>query len=189
MAAILLSAPALEPVSVAEAKSYIRVDHDDDDAVIAALIAAARGHVEALTRRALIAQTWRFVRDAWPTDGKLTLRTGPLRALIAARMFDVLGNASAIETAAFVLDKANGTIASPAWALPQPGRASAGIELDVQLGYGLLATDVPDALRHAIRVLVAHWYDNRGQVAIGQAVPVMPPTVNAIVGSFRVLSL
>ena len=189
MAAILLSAPALEPVSVAEAKSYIRVDHDDDDAVIASLIAAARGHVEALTRRALIAQTWRFVRDSWPSDGRMVLRTGPLRALIAARVFDAQGNSSDIDTSHFVLDKANGTIASPVWALPQPGRAVAGIELDVQLGYGTAASDVPDTLRHAIRMLTAHWYDNRGQVAIGQAVPIMPPAANAIIGSFRVLSL
>ncbi len=189
MAAILLSAPALEPVSVTEAKAYLRVDHDDDDAVIAALIAAARGHVEALTRRMLIAQTWRFVRDIWPPDGRLRLRTGPLRSLVAVRVFDAQNNASSVDVASFVLDKANDTIAAPAWALPQPGRATAGIEIDVQLGYGATAGDVPDALRHAIRVLVAHWYDNRGQVAIGQSVPIMPPTVNAIVGSFRVLSL
>ncbi len=189
MAAILLSAPALEPVSVAEAKAYLRVDHDDDDAVIAALIAAARGHVEALTRRGLIAQTWRFVRDSWPPDGRMRLRSGPLRSLIAARVFDAGGTASSIDIASFVLDKANDTIAAPAWALPPPGRAIAGIELDVQLGYGMAAGDVPDALRHAIRMLTAHWYDNRGQVAIGQAVPVLPPSVNAIIGSFRVLSL
>lgn len=189
MSAILLSAPALEPLTVAEAKSYLRVETDDDDAVIASLIAAARSHVEAITRRALIAQTWRTVLDGWPPDGRLRLRMGPLRALIAARVFDANGNASTIDTATFVLDTAAGVVAAPAWALPQPGRAVAGIELDIQLGYGTAAADVPDALRHAIRVLVAHWYDNRGQVAIGQSVPMIPPTVTAILNSFRVLSL
>lgn len=189
MAAILLSAPALEPLTVAEAKSYLRVETGDDDTVIAALIAAARSHVQAMTRRALIAQTWRYVLDVWPPEGRLRLRMGPLRTLIAARVFDAGGNASAIDTATFVLDKAADVIASPAWALPQPGRAVAGIELDIQLGYGTAASDVPDALRHAIRVLVAHWYDNRGQVAIGQSVPMMPASVIAILHSFRVLSL
>ena len=51
MSAILLTAPAAEPWSVADAKAFLRVEHDDDDAIIAALIAAARNHVEALTRR------------------------------------------------------------------------------------------------------------------------------------------
>ena len=63
MSAILLTAPAAEPLSVAEAKAFLRVEHDDDDAMIASLIAAARNHVEALTRCGLITQTWRIVLD------------------------------------------------------------------------------------------------------------------------------
>ena len=58
MPSILLSGPAIEPWSVAEAKSFLRAENDDDDTVIASLIAAARSHVEAMTRCALIAQTW-----------------------------------------------------------------------------------------------------------------------------------
>ena len=69
MSAILLNAPASEPVSLAEAKLFLRVEHDDDDDLIAALIAAARVQVEAQTRRALITQTWRLVRDVWPAGG------------------------------------------------------------------------------------------------------------------------
>ena len=57
MSTILLVGPAVEPVTLAEAKSYLRVQHDDDDDVIAALIAGARVHVEAQTRRALITQS------------------------------------------------------------------------------------------------------------------------------------
>src|SRR5260221_1862426 len=53
-------------------------------------------------------------------------------------------------------------------------RDVAGIELDVELGFGPLATDVPDALRHAIRLLVAHWYENRGMAATGAGVAMLP---------------
>ena len=48
-------------MTLAEAKAFLRVEHDDDDDVIAALIAGARIHVEAQTRRALITQSWRLV--------------------------------------------------------------------------------------------------------------------------------
>src|SRR3954453_18732577 len=102
MPAILLIPPSTEPRSVTEAKAFLRVEHDDDDAVIAALIAAARGHVEALSRRALLVQRWRVVLDAWPADGRVSLRIGPLRSLIAARVFDAANNAHSIDVATFV---------------------------------------------------------------------------------------
>jgi uncharacterized phiE125 gp8 family phage protein len=189
MSAILLIPPSAEPWSVAEAKAFLRVEHDDDDAVIAALIAAARGHVEALTRRALLVQRWRFVLDMWPGSGRLDPRMGPLRSVIAARVFDTANNAHNIDAATFVVDAAANIIASPCWALPQPGRFAAGIELDVELGYGTLASDVPDALRHAIRMLVAHWYENRGLAAIGGNVAMLPAGVGALIAPHRMLSL
>ena len=189
MPAILLIPPSAEPWSVAEAKDFLRVEHDDDDTVIAALIAAARGHVEALSRRALLVQRWRFVLDAWPANGRLDPRMAPLRSVIAARVFDAANNAHSVDAGTFVVDAAANIIASPCWALPQPGRFAAGIELDVELGYGALASDVPDALRHAIRMLVAHWYENRGLAAIGANVAMLPAGLGALIAPYRMLSL
>jgi uncharacterized phiE125 gp8 family phage protein len=189
MSAILLVPPPAEPWSVAEAKAFLRVEHGDDDAVIAALIAAGRGHVEALTRRALLVQRWRFVLDAWPADGRFSPRIGPLRSVIAARAFDAANNVHSIDVETFVVDAAANIIASPYWALPLPGRATAGIELDVELGYGASAADVPDALRHAIRMLVAHWYENRGLAVPGTTMAMLPAGVDALVAPYRVLSL
>jgi uncharacterized phiE125 gp8 family phage protein len=48
---------------------------------------------------------------------------------------------------------------------------------------------VPDALRHSIRMLVAHWYDNRGLAAIGADVAMLPAGVDALIAPYRVLSL
>jgi uncharacterized phiE125 gp8 family phage protein len=128
MSAYLLTAPAAEPLSLSDAKNFLRVEHGDDDAIIASLIAAARNHVEALTRAALITQTWRLVLDRWPDGGRITPRIGPLRTIAAARVFDTAGEASAIDPDIFVIDKAAGVIAAPAWSLPPPGRGMAGIE-------------------------------------------------------------
>ncbi|MBW8067975.1 MAG: hypothetical protein GJU73_11120, partial [Ferrovum sp.] len=62
----LISGPGVEPVSLLEAKAHLRVDIPDDDALITALIVAARMHAETVTRRALIAQSWKLVLDSFP---------------------------------------------------------------------------------------------------------------------------
>jgi uncharacterized phiE125 gp8 family phage protein len=189
MAAILLTPPEAEPLSVSDAKAYLRVETDDDDVLIASLIAAARSHVEAMGRCALLTQSWRLVLDGWPPDGRIKPKLAPLSAIAAARVYDEAGAAHAVDPENFVLDAAQGVIAVRPCSLPQPGRAAAGIEIDVVAGFGDASSDVLPALMQALRMLVAHWYDNRGLIAIGASIAVMPPSVNALIASHRVLSL
>jgi uncharacterized phiE125 gp8 family phage protein len=191
MSSILLSGPAVEPLTLAEAKAYLRVEYDDDDDVIAALIAGARVHVEAQTHRALITQSWRLVRDAWPDDDRIVVLPAPMRSLTAARVYRPDGSTQALDVAGFVADVAAGpaVLSFAAGALPAPGRVFAGIELDIDVGYGDTPADVPESLRQAIRVLVAHWYENRGLIATGAGVAVLPQSVAALLAPYRVLSL
>jgi uncharacterized phiE125 gp8 family phage protein len=171
MSSILLTGPALEPVSLAEAKAFLRVEHDDDDDVIAALIAGARIHVETQTRR-----------------GRIAVRPGPLQSLEAARVYDAQSGPIELDVAGFFPDVAGSELVFAPWAMPQPGRTAAGIELDVTVGYGDAATDVPEPLRQAIRLLAAHWYENRGLVA-PEAAPLLPITVPALLAPYRMVSL
>jgi uncharacterized phiE125 gp8 family phage protein len=190
MPSILLMPPAVEPISRDEAKEYLRVEHNDDDDIIAALIVGARIHVEAQTKRALITQSWRISADRWPRDGRLPVTPAPLQSLTAARVYDADGTARDIDTQAFVVEPGAPALIFVPWALPAPGRAAAGIALDVVCGYGDAATDVPEPLRQAIRVLVAHWYENRGLVAGAAAQSaVLPASFMALIAPYRVLSL
>ncbi len=188
MSAILLTAPAVEPVSLGEAKAFLRVEHSDDDDVIAALVSASRIHVETQTRRALVTQHWRLSLDAWPEDGRVPVVPGPLQELNAARVFDVNGAAHTVDVQNFVPDVSASVLAFAPWAMPMPGRLAAGIELDVAVGYGDAAADVPEPLRQAVRLLTAHWYENRGLAALG-TVTVLPTTVAALIAPYRMLSL
>jgi uncharacterized phiE125 gp8 family phage protein len=191
MSSILLTPPAVEPVTLAEAKAFLRVEHDDDDDMIATLIAAARSQIEAQTRRALITQTWQLIRDSWPPDGRLVVLPAPLGEVLAARIYDAGGLADSVDLQAFTIDKAAAPaiIAFPPWSMAAPGRAVAGIEIDVEAGYGDDPADVPQPLRQAITLLVAHWYENRGLIAVGQSFAVLPTTVAAMIAPYRVLSL
>jgi uncharacterized phiE125 gp8 family phage protein len=74
------------------------------------------------------------------------------------------------------------------WSVAQPERAASGIELDVVCGYGDTALAVPEALRQAMRILLAHWYENRGLLAAGGSAP-LPSGAAALIAPYRMVSL
>jgi uncharacterized phiE125 gp8 family phage protein len=80
MASILLTPPLVEPLSLAEAKAFLRLETAEDDPLIAAFISAARLHVETQTGLALVTQSWRMVLDCWPANGRIAARPAPLQA-------------------------------------------------------------------------------------------------------------
>lgn len=191
MSAILLTPPASEPVPLAQAKLFLRVEHDADDELIAALIAAARVQLEAQTRRALITQTWRLVRDVWPAGGVLPILPVPLREVSAIGVYDAAGMLQMLDVEDFPIDtvSAPATLAFERGAMPAPGRPNGGIEIDIVAGYGDDASDVPEPFRQAIRLLVAHWYENRRVIAASGEVASLPASVASLIAPFRVLSL
>lgn len=78
MTTILISRPVGEPVPLAEAKVFLRIDHAEEDALVESLITAARQHVESVTGRALLTQGWRTVLDAWPAKRVVRIPAVPL---------------------------------------------------------------------------------------------------------------
>jgi uncharacterized phiE125 gp8 family phage protein len=160
-----LTAPAAEPVTLAEAKAHLRVDLSDDDAMIERLIAAAREWVESQTGRALISQNWRMTMDAWPEDMTVALIRPPVQAATAVRTFSAEGIASVWAGANYAMsfgaEPQRLVRLVPAW--PMPGRAQMGIEIDLVCGYGALASDVPAALRQAVLLKTAQLYERRGE--------------------------
>src|SRR3974377_2319928 len=65
----LITPPAVEPVTLAEAKQHARVEYPDDDALITGMIVAARRMAETRLRSALITQTWNLYLDSFPSAG------------------------------------------------------------------------------------------------------------------------
>ena len=187
MTAILVSGPVVEPLSLAEAKSWIKVDASDEDALIQSLIISARIAVEAATNRFLISQQWRLVMDAWPVGGSLALALTPVRSVSRIRTLDAAGVASDVPVAQYSLDASLDharILLGPA--VPTPGVATNGITIDLMVGYGD-ATAVPEPFRLAIRHLVALWFANRGD---GDALATrMPTAVLALLAPYRIRRL
>ncbi len=183
---VLIIGPAIEPVSLSEAKAWLKLDSADEDGIVTALVTAARSSVEAASRRLLISQTWRLVLDAWPAGGIVRVQLSPFKALLAVRSFDINGVATMSDPANFIVDKASepARIIPVNYVAPVTGRPFAGIELDLLLGYGPAATDVPQPLRQAMLLLIALWFENRGD-GIGGAGEALPPDIHALVAPFK----
>ena len=155
-----------------------------------AAITAARSHVEGATRRVLIEQTWRLYLDRWPRGRTLRLPVVPLIAVDAIRVRAGDGPIL-LDDADFAVDAASApsrlTITGDA---PSPvGRALNGIEIDVTAGYGETAAAVPSPLRHAVMMLVAHWYEQRSAVGEARISETVPLGFAALIAPYRVMSL
>lgn len=192
MTSILLTGPAVEPITLDEAKAYLRVDSTAEDGLIQSLITAARLHTETLTGRALITQSWRLVLDDWPLGNVLIIPLGSLQQVTELRVYEDEDVLVIIAPTEYLVE----TIGVPArlamrghqsW--PKPGRPIGGIEIDITVGYGDLADDVPRSLRQAILQIVAHWFVNREAVGLGVGAVHVPVTVDALIAPHRAVRL
>jgi len=183
MKRILLEGPAVEPVLLSEAKAHLRLDGAGEDELVAALIAAARVAVEVEIRRVLIAQKWRVVVERWPKHG-IVLPVGPLLSVEAVRVIDGAGAVTVLGEADYQAETADGSLQLFAFVA-----AVARTEIDFTAGYGVSGLDVPQPLRHAMRMLVTHWYEHRSCVIMGETSTATPYGFRELLTPYRRLAL
>jgi len=182
MSPLLIAGPAVEPVTLAAMRDYLRLDDAAEDDLVTALVKAARLLVEASCGRQLIEQTWRITLDRWPAGRIVTLPVSPLMRVARIRLYDAAGAGADLAASLYRADTASDpprVIVEPT--APEPGRAGQGVEIDIVAGFGPAAADVPAPLVQAIRLLVARWFENRGD---GPA-DALPPDIAALAAPFR----
>ena len=183
MIPILIDGPAVEPVSLSEMTAYLRRDDESESELIAGLIKAARLMVEAASRRILVEQRWRLVLDRWPPGRTIVLPLAPLIGVDLIRVLDAEGLGTDLPSALYHVDAMSDPpridIAATA---PNPGRLARGIVIDLRVGFGATPESVPASLRLAAKIMVARWFENRGDVAGAQS---LPPEALALVAPFQ----
>jgi len=192
MPLVLTSGPAVEPVTLADAKAHLRVDGTAEDTLISSLIVTSRLHVEAAVGLALITQSWSYFLDAWPLGPALRLPLRPVQSIAAVRLYDENAAVTTIDPATYLLDGAGSPprlVRQGAIVWPKPGRIANGIEVAFTAGYGNAAADVPGPIRQAILLLIAHWYDHRSPVEIGHLAEPVPDMVSELLGPYRTMRL
>jgi len=164
-------APAVEPVTLAEAKAHLRVDVSDDDAYIGTLITAAREWCEQYLDRTLVDTQWVMRFDAFPPDGThdIELPRPPIvssgTATAVAMTFTYEnGTTATYSTASYRVDRASTpgavkTLYGQTW--PPHLRDDNAISVTWWAGYGASGSSVPAAIRSAVLMLVGLFYEKR----------------------------
>ena len=183
----LITPPAVEPVSLADAKLHLKVDTSDDDALIARLITAARARAEWHTGRALNTQSWILWLDCWPPCGIIEIPLPPLQSVTSLTVYAPDDSATVLDPATYRVD----AVSSPARLMlktsvlpPTNLRDINSVAAAFTAGYGDDATDVPAGFRAAILELIAFLYEHRGE-----APAELPADVLALLAPFRVFHL
>tara|TARA_R100000458_G_C8228917_1_gene211186 strand:+ start:276 stop:896 length:621 start_codon:yes stop_codon:yes gene_type:complete len=174
--------PASEPISTAEAKTQLRIDGSSEDTLIGEYIKAARGLLERQMRRAFITQTITLKLDKFPTDdgkprksleqgfggnGTILLPRSPAIAITSVQYVDTNGATQTLSSSLYEVD----TTSEPArlhpaydedW--PDTREIENAVTVTYTAGYGA-ASDVPEELRLAIRLLVGVYFEQREAIS------------------------
>lgn len=164
----LVSGPSTEPLDLGEVKTFGRIietDSDEEsDALLRSLITAARRKAEAYTGRSFINTTWDFALDRAPDKTYLQLPVAPLSSVTSVTYYPDTDVATAWASSNYIVD----TYSEPgritlktgaSW--PSDLRPSAAFVVRFVAGYGSLASDVPEDIRQALRILVQSHSEHR----------------------------
>ena len=155
--------PVIEPLTLDEVKNFLRVDQDNDDALITALITAARLFCEGYTGRSLITRSYGLLLDDWPALRVIELPYPPLQSVASVKIYAADNSFVMLDPVNYYVDTSGGRIVLTDSAVrPLPGRIANGIEIQYTAGYGATANDVPALLRQGMLQLIAHLYECRG---------------------------
>ena len=203
MAVVLITPPAVEPVSLSDLKLQIGLSPvDDSDHVRGAMlsqqlrrfITTARVECENRTRRVFITQTWQLLLDGWPWPGieydstgypSIVLPKQPFQSVGSFNYVDTQGNTQNMATYGYQLDPGSETQPArltPPYAMPWPPvrLIPNNVTVTFTCGYGATGASVPAAITLAILFLAQFYFENGGA-----ANAVEPVIINELLKPYR----
>jgi uncharacterized phiE125 gp8 family phage protein len=183
----LVTGPAVEPLTTDEAKLHLKVTDPTEDAYIDSLVKAARTNVERYLGRALITQTWRAYSDYW--QDCLNLALAPVISVTSVKYYDETESLETLDSSLYYAD----IISEPGKIVRKYDSVYPELEeerpnavvVEFVAGYGSASTDIPSDIIHAIRLLVADYYDNKGEVVVGTIAVRIPGHIKNLLHSYR----
>ena len=168
MTLILDTAPAAEPVSLAEAKLQIGVSDTAQDALIARLITGAREVAERLTRRRFVTQTWTLACDAFP-EYRLEIPLPPLQSIEEVAYIDTAGASQTLAADTdyqLVLGELGAIVPAYGKVWPSTRAQPDAVTITFVCGYGDAAA-VPANIKDQLMLMIGHGFEHREEEVLG----------------------
>ncbi len=178
----LLTPPALLPVPLALAKTFLRVDHDAEDELITEFIGSAVTRIETQLSRALITRTYRLTVPA--TIGPLIpIKPVPVARVTDVRVVDDDDTEVVIAASEYYLNlrKEPAELRLRSGSFATYLAQAREVQITFAAGYGDAPSDIPLPLRQAILLLTAQSYEHRGQPDH----PALPMMADALLMPYR----
>jgi uncharacterized phiE125 gp8 family phage protein len=198
MGLVLITPPDSDPISLTEAKEHLRVDFDDEDSSIAAMIKAATLAIQNRCDRTLMPTTWDLVLDAWPTCPEyIRLPRPPLISVESVNYVDPDGMEVELDQSEYEVD----TSSLHGWVVPVSTSGWPSIKetinaVRVRFVAGYALTDdsppevgVPEPIRMAIKLMLSDFYEQRGSVVVGTSVSSIPNAVRALLLDYELITV
>lgn len=172
-----VTAPSTEPVTLAEAKLYLRVDNTNEDTLITDLITAARMLAESWLGRSLISQTWKIAFDT-AIPFQLGLPMGPVVSVASVVIVNQDSSTVTVDSSTYWLNAAKNAL------VLNSALSGFRIEITYNTGYGD-ATAVPKPVKQGLLAHIASMYDARGDTSDAT----LPEQVMGLYGPYREVRL
>lgn len=178
---VLDAAPTVDLITLEEARAHVRRDDNDDDSYIESLIAVVMSHLDGasggILGRALLSQTWIETADGFPVGDEFRFILAPVISVSSVKYYDA---DNVLQTfAAENYSVHNGReysylkLANTAsW--PSTYERDDALSITASFGYGATASEVPAVIKHAAKMLLGHWYENREAVLVGTVSSELP---------------
>lgn len=158
------------PVDLAEMKLHLRVDHSDDDDIIAQMMLAATAWAENFQNRTYINRERTLALDEFASE--ITIPYPPLISVDSVAYIDTDGVEQTLAAAYYRVD----TAAEPGriteaygYNWPLIRHCTGAVTITYTAGYGE-AADVPEDIKAAVKLIVGHLYAGRGDSG-GEQIP------------------
>lgn len=174
---VITSAPAVEPVSLAELKQHLRITGDDNDSMLTIYGKAARIAAERHQNRQLITATLKYTLESFPW-GEFVLPRPPLIAITSIQYVDTAGDTQTWASSKYQVDTNTllgrvKPVSTESYPSIQGGTYNA-VTVTYTAGYGAAGSDVPDITRNGILLFAAQLYEFREPIVSGTIVAQLP---------------